>query len=259
MEWSSSETCTGIANENRTWMFSSLSLQELWRDKNAGIPRFRKRKEALAFLENLRICEKYIYENDIRENEDIYKNVIKLINRSRALTRFDMIVRPDVAAICMLLVIGIVIVNNVYKNKKDKIERNVEGLMEIEIFHDDIYVDEVRAVLRMAVEEHDYGDYIYLLFENYADVLDTEFPVDFYKSGSDKANAIKSLPIQDTLNGYGFEPSKETGVFTVRYEKTKDGKCEKKLHFYWHPFRMHMLQTGNIWQWHQHNKYIYSI
>ena len=214
-------------NELRTWLLSSVRASAA--RQNTGIPRYRKKKDSDAFLKRLEKCgelaSEYAYETNM---PDLYRDILSFLKKARRITRWDRIKRPLALGTALLMILGSVVVNVEYKKEKDRADALLAALQSLDQIHDQLSRDEFKALTMMTLDGSDYGEYSYLLFENYAEGLDTVFPSDFFPAGTPEAQAVTALEEQQETSGYRIETPELLGQITI-HKDTPEGTAEETV------------------------------
>ncbi len=228
--WANTEVYGPEENELRTWLLSSLNAQRTSRSLNTGIPHCKDKAEAQQFLQRLEaagnLAKTYHFDT---EQPKLYKEVERFIQKAKRITLWDRIKKPLALAAAALLILGIVLANVLYSKERTRTNQHLEALRSLDTIHSALEASETKALELMVNDSSNYGDYIYLLFENYADALDSVFPCEFYQAGSKEAEAVtmteeqmyteKYEPVTSGTSG-NVKILKESGIEGVPNEAT---------------------------------------
>ncbi len=217
--WAQSDVYGNEQNGLRTWLLSSVSAMQNSRGSSAGIPRYRKRKDADDFRQRLQkssaLAEELHYASNMPQ---LYAGIQSFLKKARRITAWDRIKRPLAIAFAAVMILGSVLANVYYKREKDDADAHIAALKNLDRITDEIRYDELRALTMMAEDTSDYGEYFALLYEKYTDALDTVFPAGFYPAGTAEAQRIQSLPAQTAAEGYTIECSGTLGQIIVHQD-----------------------------------------
>lgn len=221
IDWSEKEVYGPEENDLRTWLMSSLNAQRHSRSLNTGIPRCTSKAEAQQFLSRLdaaeKLAEQYHFES---EQPQLYREIQKFLKKARRITRWDRIKKPLALGLAALLIGGIVLANVLYSRERQKTDQHLLALQNLDVIHDRMESDPVTALKMMASDTNNYGDYITLLFENYAAVLDKVFPSDFFPAGSEQANMISEPEYYSEK--YDIEVNDHNGTVQIGKKQTDE-------------------------------------
>ena len=196
-EWAETEVYADRNNELRTWLLSSLSTYKNTHRLNTGIPVCKTKAEAQEFTSRLDDTEKVIQDLGFRERQpDLYREMTKFISHARRVTLWNRIRKPLALCLAGLLVLGIGLSVVIYNRQREDTDKHLLALQNLDTIHDVLSYDPLGALQMMAEDENEYGEYITLLFENYAEALDTNFPCGFYRASSAGAQKIASMALQ---------------------------------------------------------------
>ena len=219
--WSEKEVYGPEENDLRTWLMSSLNSQRHSRSLNTGIPHCTSKAEAQQFLSRLDAAEKLAEQYHFADGQpQLYREIQKFLKKARRITRWDRIKKPLALGLAALLIGGIVLGNVLYSKERQKTDQHLLALQNLDVIHDRMESDPVTALKMMANDTNNYGDYITLLFENYASALDTVFPSDFRPSGSQEAGMI-SEPEYDSEE-YDIEVNDHNGTVQIGKKQTDE-------------------------------------
>ncbi len=217
--WSEKEVYGREENDLRTWLLSSLNAQRHSRSLNTGIPHCTSKAEAKQFLSRLdaaeKLAEKYHFES---EQPQLHKEIQKFLKKARRITRWDRIKKPLVLGLAALLIGGIVLANVLYSKEREKTDQHLLALRNLDSIHDYMENDPVTALKMLASDTNNYGEFITLLFENYASALDTVFPSDFWPAGSENANTIGEVEYYS--EDYEIELNDHNGTVQIQKKQT---------------------------------------
>lgn len=217
--WAETEVYGQQDNDIRTWLLSSLSSYKNTHRLNTGIPHYRTKEDADAFMERLMRAETIIREKefDVRM-PDLYRDMVRFLKHARRVTVWDRIKKPLALALAALLVCGIVFTAVRYRHERERTLQHLAALQNLDQIHDVMAYDEIKAMNMMIRDENEYGDYITLLFENYAEALDAVYPSAFYPAGSQEAEETAAMSLQHDSPGYDIRLSENTGIVEVEKE-----------------------------------------
>ena len=209
-------------NSLRTWLLSSVDVLRTYKNTDAGIPHYRKRSEAKEFLNRLGQAEKLVEDRYFpTESKELYRDIGRFLSKARRITIWDMVRKPLITCLLTALVLGTLLILHIHGLRKQKSDANFKALSEIDRISNQLKDDELKAMHRMG-SDLDFSDYIYVLFENYAEAMDTVLPSRFYSSGSKDAERIISLPVNTEAEGYEIELSETTGKVRIIYGHNED-------------------------------------
>ena len=243
-EWSAGNVYNDPENMDRVWMLSMVRTQRSKYGQMAGIPHFGKRKDSKQFLDRLERCRRISEERDFPERLEKCHRIVEdkdntdpkdtdhvteypdeiesFLKKARRITIADLLRRPLTIAAIILLLTGSVAVNWIYSRRDKEKDRNLEALISLEQVRDILDEDEQKALSIMGEEDLEFGKYVTLLYETYAEVLSREFPAKTCKAGTEEAQRIVSLPEQTGSEGFTVEPSERSGVVRVFSDPKED-------------------------------------
>ena len=261
-EWSAQEVYGNAANMDRVWMLSMIWNQRTKYGALAGIPYFRKRKDSKEFLERLERCRAISEEKGFPERLEKCRVIVtddaeqesseqerseqerseqersgqqqaqkteksdeveRFLKKARRRTITGLIMRPLIVAVIVLLIAGSVAVNWGYSVQRDRSRQHLQALTIMEQIRALMNSDEKQALAAMGREDLEFGEYVTLLYEVYAQILSREFPAEVLAADTDEAKNISSIPEQKSADGYTVELSDTSGVARVYTEVKEDG------------------------------------
>ena len=260
--WSAQEVYGNAANMDRVWMLSMIWNQRTKYGALAGIPYFRKRKDSKEFLERLERCRAISEEKGFPERLEKCRVIVtddaeqesseqerseqerseqersgqqqaqkteksdeveRFLKKARRRTITGLIMRPLIVAVIVLLIAGSVAVNWGYSVQRDRSRQHLQALTIMEQIRALMNSDEKQALAAMGREDLEFGEYVTLLYEVYAQILSREFPAEVLAADTDEAKNISSIPEQKSADGYTVELSDTSGVARVYTEVKEDG------------------------------------
>lgn len=257
-EWSAQEVYGNAANMDRVWMLSMIWNQRTKYGALAGIPYFRKRKDSKEFLERLERCRAISEEKGFPERLEKCRVIVtddaeqersgqqehsgqersgkqqeqkpekvdeveRFLKKARRRTITGLIMRPLIVVVIILLIAGSVAVNWGYSVQRDRSRQHLQALTIMEQIRALMNSDEKQALAAMGQENLEFGEYVTLLYEAYAQILSREFPAEVLAADTDEAKNISSIPEQKSADGYTVELSDTSGVARVYTEVKEDG------------------------------------
>lgn len=251
-EWSAQEVYGNAANMDRVWMLSMIWNQRTKYGALAGIPYFRKRKDSKEFLERLERCRAISEEKGFPERLEKCRVIVtddagqehaeqersgqqqaqkpeksdeveRFLKKARRRTITGLIMRPLIVVVIILLIAGSVAVNWGYSVQRDRSRQHLQALTIMEQIRALMNSDEKQALAAMGQENLEFGEYVTLLYEAYAQILSREFPAEVLAADTDEAKNISSIPEQKSAGGYTVELSDTSGVARVYTEVKEDG------------------------------------
>lgn len=215
-QWAREAVYASEENGLRTWLLSSVHSYGMQKGRYAGIPHFKKRKDAKAFLERLDSCRTYVADNAFAEKSPaLAENIQSFITRSKRITIWNLWKKPLAIALVVAIIVAAVVVIESYGQQKRHSDANIVALSAMDVVNKRVADDEMEALQLMARDTYDYAEFTPMLFEVYADVLSREYPAGFFQAGSAEAQEASALPAQDSLEGYEIELSETLGNVTV--------------------------------------------
>lgn len=149
--------------------------------------------------------------------------VERFLKKARRRTITGLIMRPLIVAVIVLLIAGSVAVNWGYSVQRDRSRQHLQALTIMEQIRALMNSDEKQALAAMGREDLEFGEYVTLLYEVYAQILSREFPAEVLAADTDEAKNISSIPEQKSADGYTVELSDTSGVARVYTEVKEDG------------------------------------
>ena len=149
--------------------------------------------------------------------------VERFLKKARRRTITGLIMRPLIVAVIVLLIAGSVAVNWGYSVQRDRSRQHLQALTIMEQIRVLMNSDEKQALAAMGREDLEFGEYVTLLYEVYAQILSREFPAEVLAADTDEAKNISSIPEQKSADGYTVELSDTSGVARVYTEVKEDG------------------------------------
>lgn len=212
-------------NRDRTWMLTAVNAAREKRDPLSGIPRYRRRKDAKAFLKRLENCRNLIEELDYETKyPELHRELEAFLDRSGKVTVRDGRLRIAGGLAVLILVAFFVITNEAYRREKNEITGALEALGESQIIRDEVNHSAVMSLLELKeIDGETYGAYLPYLFENYADVLTKELPLCTYEANTDRAKAVAQIPQQRQTEGLSIKLSQTDPSFSIQKEDSEDG------------------------------------
>lgn len=215
-KWARTDVYSSEENDLRTWILSSVHASQMQKGRYTGIPHFKKRKDAKAFLERLKQCrESDLIAGFAEKNPALHGEISRFLNRARMVTIWNRCKKPLAILVVLAILGSIAWVTEDYGAKKRHADANLAALQIMDSVNDEIDDDEVQALSLMASDDLQLNEYTPKLFEAYADVLSRPYPCDFYPQDSEEARAVAAMPAQDTLEGYEVALSETLGNVTV--------------------------------------------
>ncbi len=220
--WCETDVYGDAENDLRTWLLSALNAHLNRRSLNSGIPHYKTKEDSDAFLERLRQCEKMAKDKQFDSRQPkLYKDMLKFLKRAARITRWDRIKRPLAAGALVVLLALTGVSFLIAARQRNQTSQHLAALRSLDSIHTMNSRNPLRALIMMAEDNNDYGDYIYLLFENYADALDSVFPSAFLKASSMEAQLIASSDPQQDAGAYQVLVSEDTGSVEVVQPKDR--------------------------------------
>lgn len=149
--------------------------------------------------------------------------VERFLKKARRRTITGLIMRPLIVVVIILLIAGSVAVNWGYSVQRDRSRQHLQALTIMEQIRALMNSDEKQALAAMGQENLEFGEYVTLLYEVYAQILSREFPAEVLAADTDEAKNISSIPEQKSAGGYTVELSDTSGVARVYTEVKEDG------------------------------------
>ena len=228
--WCETDVYGDAENDLRTWLLSSLNAHQNRRSLNTGIPHYKTKEDSDAFLERLQQCEKMAKDKQFDSRQPkLYKDMRKFLKRAARITRWDRIKRPLAAGMLALLLALSGVSYLLSARQRKETSQHLAALRSLDSIHTMLSRDPLQALIMMAEDDNDYGDYIYLLFENYADALDSIFPSAFLNAASMDAQLLASSAPQQDAGDYQVLISEDTG--SVEVVQPKDREYETSTAF----------------------------
>lgn len=240
-EWSAQKVYGNAANMDRVWMLSMIWNQRTKYGALAGIPYFRKRKDSKEFLERLERCRAISEEKGFPERLEKCRVIVtddaeqqaqkpekpdeveRFLKKARRRTITGLIMRPLIVVVIILLIAGSVAVNWGYSVQRDRSRQHLQALTIMEQIRNLMNSDEKQALAAMGQENLEFGEYVTLLYEAYAQILSRDFPAEVLAADTDEAKNISSIPEQKSADGFTVELSDTSGVARVYTEVKEDG------------------------------------
>lgn len=216
LDWIGTIGDSNDENTKRTWLLSTTYKMRLHPDDTTGIPHFRRRKQAKAFLNEIEQCRALATKLGYREADaELADDIDACLSKAERITKSDMrrrTIRWSEVIFISLMLFGSLLAYHIINANSEK---QLAALEELDRIHDQVDIDPMEAVSRLANDDLVSSQYNYVLISDYVEILDRNYPAAFFQHDSADARAISALPRQKASMSYSVELSTTEGLVWV--------------------------------------------